>query len=39
MVKVMVKVEVNVKVMVVVFGSEIRFPEILVKIRKTGAFQ
>ena len=40
-VKVMVKVMVKVKVkfMFVVFGSQIGFPEILVRIRQTGASQ
>ena len=37
MVKVKVKFNFKVKIMVVVLGTQIRFPEDLVKIRKVGA--
>ena len=36
-VKVKVKIKVKVEAMVMVLGTQIRFPEILVKIRHTGA--
>ena len=39
MVKVMVKIKVKVKVRVMVLGTQIRFPENLVKIQQAGASQ